>query len=514
MDDIRVYFHGRPQGQSIWGVKDGDIAGSYLEQFLNWTYGKDLPACMIIDHWNGDTYYSYIHRKDISEKSGRQDAYCAITLRFVHNECYNVATLYELLKAAYEQLAGKAVHIDKGFETFLITKFSDIQGHLFGISETVLVNFKSFDKLKNSIFPLRETKNTNDKVVSYALQEVDSPAFREDAKQNRILVSEFIIPKMNFLKGQVDKLKTEKENLQTQLVNISDKIANQYDEQLRGKDEEIEQLKQELEYERNKKSYDYERKKKFDLSNIKDINQIIETARQMASRFPEENQESGEESTPSKHKDSSFAIPEVWYRWIVLVFLILLLVCSVVLLVNINRNGGNYPKQDNLTEQTDTEKITEDSLTIHIYPIPVDNKLIVNTQYKLSLSDEDLECKLYYEDNQGEHLLDNKVLCPKTPNSHIKIKAVVDNDTVAISEFYTIIFGSSNEEMSKQKEKSSEGSTVKITKNAKVYKDKNNKTIRNPNDKVEKDKHVASDKDETKKSVKNNEQDETPSPQP
>lgn len=349
MDDIRVYFHGRPQGQSIWGVKDGDIAGSYLEQFLNWTYGKDLPACMIIDHWNGDTYYSYIHRKDISEKSGRQDAYCAITLRFVHNECYNVATLYELLKAAYEQLAGKAVHIDKGFETFLITKFSDIQGHLFGISETVLVNFKSFDKLKNSIFPLRETKNTNDKVVSYALQEVDSPAFREDAKQNRILVSEFIIPKMNFLKGQVDKLKTEKENLQTQLVNISDKIANQYDEQLRGKDEEIEQLKQELECERNKKSYDYERKKKFDLSNIKDINQIIETARQMASRFPEENQESGEESTPSKHKDSSLAIPEFWYRWIVLVFLILLLICSMALLVNINK--GFKPQTNNPTEQ-------------------------------------------------------------------------------------------------------------------------------------------------------------------
>ena len=123
MEDIKVYFHGRPQGQNVWGVGDGDFAGVYLEQILNWTYGKDLPACMIIEHWNGDTYYSYIHRKDVLEKNGiRQDAYCAITLRIDHNECHNVATLYELLKTAYKQLVGKAIQVDtKGFERFLIT---------------------------------------------------------------------------------------------------------------------------------------------------------------------------------------------------------------------------------------------------------------------------------------------------------------------------------------------------------------------------------------------------------
>ena len=436
MEDIKVYFHGRPQGHDIWGVRDGDVAGSYLGQVLNWTYGRDLPACMIIEHWNGDTFYSYIHRKDVFEKEGRKDAYCAITLRIPHSECYNVATLYELLKTAYEQLVDKAIQVDnKGAEKFLITKFSDIQEYLFEISQSVLKNFESHDKLKNSIFPLREEKNTNDQIVSYALQEVDSPAFREDAERNRILISEYLKPKMNFLKGQVDILKTEKESLQRKLTNISDEISAIYDKKLEEKENQISQLEEELQRERSKKGDTGIQN--FDSNNIKDINQIIEIARQMASRFPHSNQENVEESNPSKHKDSSFAIPEVWYRWIVLVFLILLLVCSMALLVNI-KGGGNNPKQDNPTEQSDTTKITDSSLTIHIDPSPVDNKLIVNTQYLLSLSDEDLECDWYYEDNQGDHLLDNGVLCPKTPNSHIRIKAVVNRDSVAISEFYTI----------------------------------------------------------------------------
>ena len=436
MEDIKVYFHGRPHGQDIWGVREGDIAGSYLGQVLNWTYGKDLPACMIIDHWNGDTYYSYIHRKGVFEKAGaRKDAYCAITLRIVHSECHNVATLYELLKTAYEQLVDKAIQVNNNrTEWFLITKFSDIQEYLSEISLSVLKNFESHDKLKNSIFPLREAKNTNDQIVSYALQEVDSPAFKKDAELNRILISEYLKPKTNFLKGQVDKLKTEKDRLQTKLTNISDEISANYDKVLQEKEDKISQLEQELQSEREKRNHIEEQ----DSNNIKDINQIIEIARHLASRFPDSCQKSIKENCSSEHKDSSLAIPEVWYRWIVIVFLILLLVCSIVLLVNINRNGGNYPKQDNPTEQSDTAKITEYSLTIHIDPIPVDNKLIVNTEYLLSLSDEDLECKWYYEDNQGEHLLDNNVLCPKTPNSYIRIKAVVDRDSVAISEFYTI----------------------------------------------------------------------------
>lgn len=484
MDGIRVYFHGRPQGQSIWGVKDGDIAGSYLEQFLNWTYGKDLSACMIIDHWNGDTYYSYIHRKDISEKSGRQDAYCAITLRFVHNECYNVATLYELLKAAYEQLVGKAVHIDKGLETFLITKFSDIQVHLFGISETVLVNFKSFDKLKNSIFPLRETKNTNDKVVSYALQEVDSPAFREDAKQNRILVSEFLMPKMNFLKGQVDKLRTEKENLQTQLVNISDKIANQYDEQLRVKDEEIEQLKQELECERNKNSYDYERKKKFNLSNIKDINLIIETARQMASRFPEENKEGVKDSMPSKQKGSSFVISEVWYRWIVLVFLILLLICSMALLVNINK--GFKPQTNNPTGHIGVVQSNDSSSTNTTSQFSVDrNSNEGNDSTGQNVNNETDNCTTKVNDSDKRHST-NGVGVARNSNKGTDTKG-----TGATK-------GSGNETVKKIK------STAKVSKN---------KAIKNASAAETSEKEIEKNGAGTTKAVGSS-KDETSSPQP
>ena len=440
MEDIKVYIHGRPNGQDIWPKDVDAITGNYLGEILNWTYGKSLYACMIIDHLNGDAYYTYIHRKNVSEKdASRQEAYCAITLRIAHKECQNVATLYELLKAAYEQLVGKAIQVDdKGYETFLITKFLDIEGYLLDISKFIFTNFESYDKLKNSLFPLQGDENTNVQAISYALQEVDSPVFKKNASQNRILVSEYLKPKMNALKEHLDKLKIEKESLQTKLANISDQIDAQYKEKLVSKEAEIKRLNEELQSVRKKQDEDDARKNNFYSNNVKDINDIIKIARQMAGRFPESTQESVEKNNPSKHQGASFAIPEVWYRRITLVLLTLLLVCSMVLLFKINNSGSNNAKPDNPTEQLDTVKTTDSSLTIHIAPSPVDNKLIVNTQYQLSLSDEDLECKLYYEDNQGEYLLDNDVLCPKTPNSHIKIKAVVDNDTVAISEFYTI----------------------------------------------------------------------------
>ena len=105
MEDLKIYFHGRPQGQNIWGVGNGDNAGIYLSQCLNWSYGKGMSGCLVIDHWNGDTYYSYIHRTNVFEKEGRDNAYCAITLRLQRKECHNVSTLYELLESAYSQLA-------------------------------------------------------------------------------------------------------------------------------------------------------------------------------------------------------------------------------------------------------------------------------------------------------------------------------------------------------------------------------------------------------------------------
>ncbi|WP_444382324.1 hypothetical protein [Prevotella sp.] len=272
MEDIKVYIHGRPNGQDIWPKDVDAITGNYLGEILNWTYGKSLYACMIIDHLNGDAYYTYIHRKNVSEKdASRQEAYCAITLRIAHKECQNVATLYELLKAAYEQLVGKAIQVDdKGYETFLITKFLDIEGYLLDISKFIFTNFESYDKLKNSLFPLQGDENTNVQAISYALQEVDSPVFKKNASQNRILVSEYLKPKMNALKEHLDKLKIEKESLQTKLANISDQIDAQYKEKLVSKEAEIKRLNEELQSVRKKQDEDDARKNNFYSNNVKD----------------------------------------------------------------------------------------------------------------------------------------------------------------------------------------------------------------------------------------------------
>ena len=452
MEDLKIYFHGRPQGQNIWGVGNGDNAGIYLSQCLNWSYGKGMSGCLVIDHWNGDTYYSYIHRTNVFEKEGRDNAYCAITLRLQRKECHNVSTLYELLESAYSQLANIAVKtVDNGTgksETFLISTFSEIQESLSDISKKVILNINTLDKLKNSIYPLQGVANTSDQTIRYSFEEIDSPAFRKDSVQNRILISKDIKTKAVQLDTRLSELENDKIDLKKKLEEVNKRYVAAMGK-VNEKEEELNKVREEntrlVNEEKQKVNINYNGKK---LSNRrgKPVNHNEEGASPNFTAGFQKGFENGiTNDSAYKHNGSSFIIPEVWYRRIVLASLFLLIACSIVILgkmsnqTNCNTNNNDTTKTS--TNDSDTMDVTPTDVgktyEIRIFPNPQGDVLTVDNEYTLTLSD-DAKCQWYYKyaGKEKDFLTTNRIT-PKTPNSTITVIAEIDGEEVSTKDFKT-----------------------------------------------------------------------------
>lgn len=101
--DIKLYVHGVPYGQDIWGeLRDDDRR--YLETF----YGRqaNAHAQMLLEVMRlGDetnSYYTYFQNSNIKGNNGRPGSYFALTIRI--NYYYaDIKNIYNLLEEAFNK---------------------------------------------------------------------------------------------------------------------------------------------------------------------------------------------------------------------------------------------------------------------------------------------------------------------------------------------------------------------------------------------------------------------------
>ena len=101
--NIKLFVHGVPNGQDIWGNPGADA--KYIEAF----YGRksNVASQMILEvmQFGGETnaYYTYFYYNDkIQDKQNRTGGYFALTLRI--NYYYaDVQNIYNLLEAAFNK---------------------------------------------------------------------------------------------------------------------------------------------------------------------------------------------------------------------------------------------------------------------------------------------------------------------------------------------------------------------------------------------------------------------------
>lgn len=186
--DTRIYVHGRPQGQDIWSPKEDKADRFYLEPFLDSRVGSDVNSAMIIDIWQKHFYYTYIHCKNVVEKSVRPNAYFAITVRF-DGICKNVASLYNLLDQIYNKVClGNLVANENGQEHILVNHWDEKANVLQQINTIILQNVdKVIIPFISTIDNPKDTKSAS--IQKWALKDIDCPLFVSACQNHRVVVS-------------------------------------------------------------------------------------------------------------------------------------------------------------------------------------------------------------------------------------------------------------------------------------------------------------------------------------
>lgn len=146
--NIKLFVHGVPNGQDIWG--NPGVDAKYIEAF----YGRKSPVIsqMLLEvmQFGGETnaYYTYYYcNPKLQEKDGRTGGYFALTLRI--NYYYaDVQNIYNLLEAAFNKyIIGSVLEYTSGGGCrFLISQFNQANENFIALGkelEHYLMQFSS-----------------------------------------------------------------------------------------------------------------------------------------------------------------------------------------------------------------------------------------------------------------------------------------------------------------------------------------------------------------------------------
>lgn len=287
--NIKVYVHGRPQGQDIWCANEDPIDYHYLNPFLDSKVGSDVPAAMIIDVWQKHAYYTYIRRKNVFEKSLRPDAYFAITVR-TDDILKNSSTMFNLLDQVYNKLCvGELVEHGNSREHIIVSHWKEKEQVLHKIAEIISLNMEK--RLIPAFTTIEEAKDTNEVTPKkWALNDVDCQLFIDECQKYRIVISPDYKTKDNIhdedvkrmapleskcklldkecanwkilyetenaknkkLDKQVKELGNTIQELQSQILSIKEKVARQHEKEMAKTKNDYDSIKKEPKQEQDK----------------------------------------------------------------------------------------------------------------------------------------------------------------------------------------------------------------------------------------------------------------------
>lgn len=135
---IKLYVHGVPMGQKIWGPKDDVI--KYIESF----YGKPFPVAqqMIVEALTigGQTncYYTFACGQNVFASDGRAGSYIALTVRI--NAYYaDLQNMYNILNAAFTKVCvGQCVKPQGEGYKFCISDFSQVDEQMQKLEKDII----------------------------------------------------------------------------------------------------------------------------------------------------------------------------------------------------------------------------------------------------------------------------------------------------------------------------------------------------------------------------------------
>lgn len=135
---IKLYVHGVPMGQKIWGPKDDVI--KYIESF----YGKPFPVAqqMIVEALTigGQTncYYTFACGQNVFASDGRAGSYIALTVKI--NAYYaDIQNMYNILHTAFAKICvGQCIKPQGEGYKFCISDFSQVDEQMHKLEQDII----------------------------------------------------------------------------------------------------------------------------------------------------------------------------------------------------------------------------------------------------------------------------------------------------------------------------------------------------------------------------------------
>lgn len=188
--NIKLFVHGVPMGQKIWGPQGDD--NRYLASF----YGPkwEVPEVMIVEAMSFDNinycYYSFVKGKNVYDSQGRAGSYFALTLRI--NAYYSdIQNVYNILKATYGKMCvGLCIDETNDKTKFLLSDFQNVDSKFKEIENHIL-NYISEFSIDSDIVPLNGIAlNGKSAVFNLNLHECSSSVAIDILKKNgKLMVS-------------------------------------------------------------------------------------------------------------------------------------------------------------------------------------------------------------------------------------------------------------------------------------------------------------------------------------
>lgn len=155
---MKLYVHGAPNGQMLWGVGGSNPDGGYIRTFYN--NAQTAPSVQMLVEVkqfasNANCYYTYIRKGDIYDHDNRGGSYFAFTIRL---DWYyaDIRNMYNILDAAYEKyiLGDMLTATANGGAKYGISDFKQKDGIIKKLEKELLHYLQAFSSASDFI-PLR-----------------------------------------------------------------------------------------------------------------------------------------------------------------------------------------------------------------------------------------------------------------------------------------------------------------------------------------------------------------------
>lgn len=143
--DVKLYTHGVPSGQSVWGIDKDD--SHYIESFYGRKSNEPIEMFVEVQQFSNAQYcyYTYIRKGNVVGNSGRTGSYFALTVRI--NYCYaDIKNIYNMLDAAFNKfIVGQhIVDITGNTIKYKITDFAEADSILNALEKEIIHYLEQF----------------------------------------------------------------------------------------------------------------------------------------------------------------------------------------------------------------------------------------------------------------------------------------------------------------------------------------------------------------------------------